>query len=137
MLPWFSVRGMSACPSGAAVPLDSSVLRGSWSSRWGHLSQVGTVFFLSPQSYLRLSLLLVGLVPGLHVGSPTSGWRCVLRPAIIPEAVPPSSRFGPAPSCWVPLLRARSVWGLQPFASPVSSFGMWSPFGSKVSFCHS
>ena len=50
VLPWFSVRGMSACPSGAAVPPGSSVLRGSWSSRWGHLSQVGTVFFLSPRS---------------------------------------------------------------------------------------
>ena len=50
VLPWFSVRGMSPCPSGAAVPLGSSVLRSSWSSRWGHLSQVGTVFFLSPRS---------------------------------------------------------------------------------------
>ena len=49
VLPWFSVRGMSACPSGAAVPLGSSVLRCSWSLRWGHLSQVGTVFFLSPR----------------------------------------------------------------------------------------
>ena len=94
------------------------------------------MFFLSPRSLRRLSLLLVGLLPGLRVGSPTSGWRCVLRPAIVPEAVPPSSRFSPAPSRWVPLLRARSVWGLQPFASPGSSFGMWSPFGSKVSFCH-
>ena len=43
----FSVRGLSACPSGTAVPLGSSVLQGSGSSRWGHLSQVGTVFFLS------------------------------------------------------------------------------------------
>ena len=50
VLPWFSVRGMSASPSGAAVPLGSSVLRRSWSSRWGHLSLVGTVFFLSPRS---------------------------------------------------------------------------------------
>ena len=80
---------------------------------------------------------LVGLLPGFRVGSPTSGWRCVLLPAIVLEAVPPSSRFGPAPWRWVPLLKARSVWGLQLFASPVSSFGMWSPFGSRVSFCHS
>ena len=50
LLPWFSVRYLSACPRGAAVPLDSSVLRCSWSSRWGHLSQVGTVFFLSLRS---------------------------------------------------------------------------------------
>ena len=50
LLPWFFVRYLSACPRGAAVPLDSLVLRCSWSSRWGHLSQVGTVFFLSPRS---------------------------------------------------------------------------------------
>ena len=85
---------------------------------------------------LPLSLLF-SLGGGLRVESPTSGWRCVLRPAIVPVVVPPSSRFGPAPSRWVPLLRAGSVWGLQPFASPLSSFRMWSPFGSKVSFCHS
>ena len=45
------------------------------------------------------------------MGSPTSGWCCVLRPAIVLEAVPPSSRFGPAPSRCVPLLRARCVCG--------------------------
>ena len=33
LLPWFSARYLSACPRGAAVPLDSSVLRCSWSSR--------------------------------------------------------------------------------------------------------
>ena len=50
LLPWFSVRYLSACPRGAAVPLNSSVLLCSWSSRWGHLSQVGTMFFLSLRS---------------------------------------------------------------------------------------
>ena len=45
-----SVMGLSACPSRTAVPQGSSVLRGSGSSRWGHLSQVGAVFFLSPRS---------------------------------------------------------------------------------------
>ena len=50
VLPWFSVRGMSACPCGAAVPLGSSFLRSSWFARWGHLSQVGIVFFLGPRS---------------------------------------------------------------------------------------
>ena len=50
LLPWFFVRYLSACPRRAAVPLDSLILRCSWSSRWGHLSQVGTVFFLSPRS---------------------------------------------------------------------------------------
>ena len=34
-------------PNGAAVPLGSSVLRGSGSLQWGHLSPVGTVSFLS------------------------------------------------------------------------------------------
>ena len=90
LLPWFSVRYWSACPRGAAVPLDPSVLRCSWSSRCGHLSQVGTVFFLSPRSWRRLSLLLVGLTPGLRAGSPASGWRCVLRHALVRVAVPPS-----------------------------------------------
>ena len=79
------------------------------------------------------------------LGSPSSGWCSALRPVIVPVAIPPSSRIGPAPSCWVPLLGARCVWGLQPFAriggvasaSPVYSFGMWSPFGSSVSFRHS
>ena len=60
--PWFSTlrcfaaggvtlvfcRGHVGLPSGPAVPLGSSVLRGYWSSRWGHLSQVGPVVFLSP-----------------------------------------------------------------------------------------
>ena len=34
LLPWFFVRSLSACPHGAAVPLDSLVLWCSWSSRW-------------------------------------------------------------------------------------------------------
>ena len=42
-----------------------------------------------------------GWVPGLRAGSPTSGWLCVLLPAIVPEAVPPSSRL---------VLRLRSVF---------------------------
>ena len=79
------------------------------------------------------------------LGSPTSGRSCVLRPALVPAAIPPSCRIGPAPSCWVPLLWARCVWGIQLFArnegvasaSPVYSFRMWSPFGSSVSFRHS
>ena len=51
------------------------------------------VNFLWPSLRLRLSLLLVGLVPDLRAGSPTSGWRCVLRPAFVPEAIPPSHRL--------------------------------------------
>ena len=102
-----SVRYLSACPRGA-MPLGASVLRCSWSSRWGHLSKVGTVFFLCPRSSRSLSLLLVGWVPGLSAGSPASGWRCGFRHALVLVAI-----------------------------SPMYSFGMWSPFGSIVSFCHS
>ena len=40
---------------------------GSWPSCWGPLSQVGAVFF-GLRSYLRLSLLLAGLVLPLLVG---------------------------------------------------------------------
>ena len=75
------------------MPLGSSVLRASWSSRWRHLSQVGPVVFLSPRSYRSLSLLLVSLVPDLRAGFPASGWRCVLRHAFVLEAVPPSHRL--------------------------------------------
>ena len=136
VLPWFSVRDLSACPRGAAVPPGSSVLRCSWSSRWGHLSQVGTGFFLSQRSCRRLSLLLVGLVPGLCAGSPASGWSCVFRHALVLEAGPPSHRL-------VLLLRTGFLFSgpgwcgrLQLFPSPMYSFGIWSPFGSIVSFCH-
>ena len=50
VLPCFFGRGLSSCPIRASVTLVSSVLRGSGSSRWGHLSQVGPVFFLRPRS---------------------------------------------------------------------------------------
>ena len=42
-------------------------------------------------------------------------------------------QVGSAPSLWVPLLRAGCVWGFHSFAFAYS-FGMWSPFGSRVSF---
>ena len=94
MLPWFSVRALSACPRGAAMPLSDSVLRCSWSSRWGQLSQVGTVFFLSPQSYRRLSLLLVGLVPGLgRVPLPQAG-AVFFGLALVLVAISPMYSFG-------------------------------------------
>ena len=137
LLPWCSVEGLSVCPIGAVVPLGSSVLRGSWSSRWVHLSHVGPVVFLRPRSERSLSLLLVGLVPDLRAEFPTSGWRCVLRYALVQEAVPPSHRL-------LLLLRTGFLFSgpglgrwLLPFPSPMYSFGMWSPFGSIVSFCHS
>ena len=49
--------------------------------------------FLSPRSLRSLSLLPMGLVPVLRAGFPTSGWRCVLRHALVQEAVPPSHRL--------------------------------------------
>ena len=81
---------MSACPSGAAVPLGSSVLRGLMVFATG--SPVSGRACGLPWSSIvrRLSLLLVGLVPDLRTGSPSSGWRGVLRPALVREAVRPS-----------------------------------------------
>ena len=35
----------------------------------------------------------MGSVPDLRAGFPASGWRCVLRPALVPETVPPSFRL--------------------------------------------
>ena len=68
VLPWFSVRALSGCLSPAVFMIFAMGLPVSDRA----------VFFLSPRSSRSLSLLLVGLVPGLSAGSPTSGWRCVL-----------------------------------------------------------
>ena len=46
-------------------------------------------------SFLSLPLVMDGsgwLLPALRAGSPTSGWRCVLRHALVLVAVPPSLR---------------------------------------------
>ena len=95
------------------------------------------VVFLSPRSYRSLSLLLVGLVPDLRAGFPTSGWRCILQHALVQEAVPPSHRLVLL-LCTGFLFSGPGLCGrLQPFPSPMYSFRMWSPFGSIVSFCHS
>ena len=112
LLPWFFVRYLSACPRGAAVPLDSLVLRCSWSSRWGHLSQVGTVFFLSPRSRRCF---------------PSFWWVWLL--AFV--------RVGPAPSPWVPLLWTWLVWEASTvFLLLCIPSGCGHPVGSIVSFCH-
>ena len=44
------------------------------------------------------------------MGSPASGWRCVLRHALSPGGCPSFSQAGPAPSHWVPLLWTWLVW---------------------------
>ena len=79
------------------------------------------------------------------MGSPVSGQGCVLQPAIVPKAIPPSGGIGSGPSRGVTLLWDKCAWGLPTFArnvglayaSPVYSFRMRSPFGSRVSFRHS
>ena len=89
--------------------------------------------FISQRSYRRLSLLWLGL------GSWPSCGVTYLRLALCSSACDGSGgcpsfwRVGSEPSLSVPLLRAGCVWVLQPFASPAYSFGMWSPFGSRVS----
>ena len=89
--------------------------------------------FLSPRSSRSLSLLWLGL------GSWPSCGVTSLRLALCSSACDGSGgcpsfwQVGSAPLLWVPLLRAGCVWGFHPFASPASSFGMWSPFGSRVS----
>ena len=75
---------------------------------------------------------------------PVSGRGCVLpQSAIVTKTIPPSGGIGSRPSRWChPSL---GQWGLPTFAwhvglayaSPVHSFGMRSPFGSRVSFRHS
>ena len=124
VFPWFSVRDCRLALVG---------LRCLWVPR-----SCGIHGLRDGSTCLRsgLSLLLLGLVPGLRAGSPASGWSCVLRHALVLEAVPPSHRL-------VLLLRTRFLFSgpgwcgrLQPFPS-MYSFGMWSSFGSIVSFCHS
>ena len=68
----FSVRGLSACPSRNAVPLGSSVLRLSGSSRWGHLSQVGAVL---PRS----AIVTKTIPPSGGIGSGPSRWGPLSR----------------------------------------------------------
>ena len=54
----------------------------SWTLSWG--------------SFLSLPVVTDGLgwlLPALHAGSPTYGWRCVLRHALVLVAVPPSLRL--------------------------------------------
>ena len=106
----------------------------------------GFLWFRGPCSWCFLGLFpltsscygwLGVVLPALRAGSPTYGWRCVLRRELVLVAVPPPLRL---------VLRIRTgflfngpgvcVCGLQLFTSPMYTFGMWSPFGSMVSFCH-
>ena len=103
----------------------SMLLVFSWTLSWG--------------SFLSLPVVTDGLgwlLPALRAGSPTYDWCCVLRRALVLVAVPPS-QVGPAHSHWLPFLWTWCTCGLQLFTSPMYTFGMCSPFGSIVSFCHS
>ena len=133
VLPWFSVRDLSACLRGAAVTLGSSVLRCSWSSRWvtclgsglcsssvrDHDEDFPSFWWVWFLAFVRGPLPQAGAV------------------FLVLEAVPSSHRL-------VLLLRTGLLFSgpgwcgrLPPFPSPLYSFRMWSPFGSVVSFCHS
>ena len=79
----------------------------------------------------------MGLVLGLRAGSPASGWRCVLRHALVLEAVPPSHMLVLLLRTWFLFSGPGWCGRIPPFTSPMYAFGMWSPFGSIVSFCHS
>ena len=53
-----------------------------------------------------------------------------------PHGCPTFSRIGADPSTWVPLLWPGCRGTFHPVPSPLSSFGMWSPFGVISVFCH-
>ena len=78
VLPWFFCQGLVGLPSWGCVA--SGCLSPAVFMVFAMGSPVSgrAVFFLSPRSSQSLSLLLVGLVPGLSAGSPASGWSCVL-----------------------------------------------------------
>ena len=91
-----------------------------------------------PQSAIvtLLSLLWVGLLLAFVRG------HCLRLPlwasaCVGPHGCPAFSRVGPAPSTWVPLLwNLVEGGGFHRVPSPLSSFGMWSPFEVNSVFCH-
>ena len=131
----FFVRYLSACPRGAAVPLDSLIL---WCSGLHVRSPVSGRACVLPQSAIvtLLSLLWVGLLLALVRG-----------PLPQADAVGFGLRWSGRLSS---LLTGRSCsldlgsssldlvggGGFHRVPSPLSSFGMWSPFGVNSVFCH-
>ena len=106
----------------------------------GFVVQVPGVFLASLLWFFPLASVGYGwlgvVVAYASCRVPTSGWRCVLRHALGQGSCPSFSQVGPARSHWVPLLWTWCACGLPQFP-PMFSFGMWSPVGSIVSFCHS
>ena len=101
----------------------------------GHLSQVWSVFFLSPRSWCCFPSF--GWVCfWSSCGFTTSGWRCGLRLALVRTAVLPShgSVLILQPGFLFSGLVERGAF--HRVHSPLSSFGMWSPFGVISVFCH-
>ena len=126
-------------PSWAAVPLDSSVLRCSWSSQWGRPPVSGRDCVL-PQS----AIVTKAFPPsGGFDYWPSCGVPCLrltLRSSacVGPGGCPSFSRVGPAPSHWVPLFWTWLVWEASTvFLLLCIPSGCCHPLGSIVSFCHS
>ena len=135
VLTWFFVRCLLACPHGAAVPLGSGVRWCSYSSCWVASLRSGRCSF---SVYGRGVAFppLVGLAFGISA-------------VLLPQA--DTVGFG---LCWCTLLTALLMGRCCSFAldssslawlkgepstvfpSPLSSFGMWSPFGIISVFCH-
>ena len=97
----------------------------------------GQVYVLPPSAIVTLlSLLWVGLLLALVWGHCLRLTLWALA-CVGPPGCPAFSRVGTAPSSWVPLLW--TWWmggGFLRIPSPLSSFGMWSPFGVNSVFCH-
>ena len=113
-------------PSWVAVPLDS----------WDRSPISGpSVFFLSPR-LLRCFPSFGWVCFWSWCGSATSGCRCRLRLVWVRTAVQPShgSVLILHPGFLPSGLVERGAFHRVP--SPLSSFGMWSPFGVISVLCH-
>ena len=137
VLPWFFVRCLLACPHGAAVPLDSWVQWCSYSSCW--------------VTYLRSGQCSSSVHDRDVAFPPLVGLAFGLSAVLLPQA--DAVGFG---LCWSALLSGLLTGRYCSFAldssflssvlveggafhrfpSPLSSFGMWSPFGVIGVFCH-
>ena len=101
----------------------------------GHLSLARSRFFLSPHS-CHCFPSFGWVCFWSSCGSTASGCRCGLRLALVRPAVRPSpgSVLILPPGFLFSGLVVRGVFHSVP--SPLSSFGMWSPFGVINVFCH-
>ena len=124
-LTWFFIRYWLACPHGLLC---------LWTPGIDHLSQVRRCSSSVPNRYvaslLWLGLLLV-LVRFCYLRLPLSTWLVWVRMAVQPSH---GSVLVLHPGF---LFSGLVVWGaFHRVPSPLSSFGMWSPFGVISVFCH-